>query len=93
MYFTSVEGTSSSYAGLHLIPNAIVASSCSLGAGLMMARTGRYKRMMLLGGACAFVGPLSMCFWQRGVTPEWLYWITMPFGGAAFGSTLTITCV
>ncbi|CEH14542.1 related to multidrug resistance proteins [Ceraceosorus bombacis] len=92
-YFTSVEGTSSSYAGLHLIPNAIVASSCSLGSGLIMARTGNYRTMMLLGGISGVVGPLAMVFWQRNVTPEWAYWLTMPWGGAAFGSILTITLV
>ncbi len=33
-----------------------------------------------------------MCFWHRG-TSEAFYWITMPFGGAAYGSILTITLV
>ncbi|CCF53325.1 hypothetical protein NDA11_004939 [Ustilago hordei] len=91
-YFSSVERTSTSYAGLHLIPNAIIASSCSLGSGLIMARTGRYRKMLLLGGLFGFVGPLMMCFWHRG-TSEFFYWATMPFGGAAYGSILTITLV
>ncbi len=52
-YFQSVEQTTSSYAGLHLIPNAIIASSCSLGSGLYMARTGRYRKMLLLGDSSA----------------------------------------
>lgn len=93
LYFQSVEETSSSYAGLHLIPNAIVASACSLGSGLLIARWGRYKNMLLIGGFCAFIGPLAMCFWQRNVTPEWAYWLTMPWGGAGYGSILTITLV
>ncbi|SPC67235.1 related to multidrug resistance proteins [Ustilago sp. UG-2017b] len=91
-YFSSVERTSTSYAGLHLIPNAIIASSCSLGSGLIMARTGRYRKMLLLGGLFGFVGPLMMCFWHRR-TSEFFYWATMPFGGAAYGSILTITLV
>ncbi|GAK63741.1 major facilitator superfamily transporter [Moesziomyces antarcticus] len=91
-YFQSVEQTASSYAGLHLIPNAIIASSCSLGSGLIMARTGRYRKMLLLGGLFGFLGPLMMCFWHRG-TSEVFYWATMPFGGAAYGSILTITLV
>lgn len=93
LYFQAVEETSSSYAGLHLIPNAIVASACSLGSGLLIARWGRYKNMLLVGGFCAFVGPLGMVFWQRAVTPEWAYWLTMPWGGAGYGSILTITLV
>ena len=57
-----------------------------------MARTGRYRKMLLLGGLFGFVGPLMMCFWHRG-TSEVFYWATMPFGGAAYGSILTITLV
>jgi MFS family permease len=93
LYFQAVEETSSSYAGLHLIPNAIVASACSLGSGLLIARWGRYKNMLLIGGFSAFVGPFAMCFWQRGVTPSFGYWLTMPWGGAGYGSILTITLV
>lgn len=91
-YFENVEQTTKQYAGLHLIPNAIIASTCSLGSGLIMARTGRYRKMLLLGGLAGFVGPLMMCFWFRG-TSEAFYWLSMPWGGAAYGSTLTITLV
>lgn len=93
LYFSAVEQTSSSYAGLHLIPNAVVASACSLGAGLIMARTGTYRRMMLVGGFMAILGPLSMSFWSRSYTPEPVYWLTMLPGGIAYGSILTITLV
>lgn len=58
-----------------------------------MARTGRYKLMMMLGGLCAVAGPLGMCFWTRGKTSEAGYWLTMPWGGAGYGSILTITLV
>lgn len=93
LYFTAVEQTSSSYAGLHLIPNAVVASACSLSSGLIMARIGRYKAMLTGFGLLAFAGPLAMCFWHRGTTPEWAYWLTMPWNGAAYGGVLTITLV
>ncbi|CBQ72114.1 related to multidrug resistance proteins [Sporisorium reilianum SRZ2] len=91
-YFENVEQTTKQYAGVHLIPNAIIASACSLGSGLIMARTGRYRTMLLLGGLFGFAGPLMMCFWHRG-TSEAFYWISMPWGGAAYGSILTITLV
>ncbi|CAD6900073.1 unnamed protein product [Tilletia controversa] len=93
LYFTAVEQTKASYAGLHLIPNAIVASSCSLGSGLIMARTGKYRRMLLTAGVMAFLGPLLMCFWKRGETHEWFYWISMLPGGAGYGGILTISLV
>ncbi|PWN51515.1 MFS general substrate transporter [Violaceomyces palustris] len=93
LYFSAVEQTSSSYAGLHLIPNAIIASACSLGSGLLMAKYGKFKKILLIAGVLGFIGPLSMCFWQKGVTPEFGYWLTMPWGGAAYGGILTITLV
>ena len=93
LYFVAVEGTRSSVAGLHLIPNAVVASACSLGSGLVMGRTGKYRTMMLTGGFLGVFGPLCMCFWDRSITTELLYWLSMPWGGAAFGSILTITLV
>lgn len=77
LYFTAVEETTTSYAGLHLIPNAVVASTASLLAGIYMAKTGRYKVMLVAFGVLGFVGPLTMCFWQRGKTAGWMYWIDM----------------
>ncbi|KAK0524111.1 hypothetical protein OC842_005932 [Tilletia horrida] len=93
LYFSAVEQTSSSYAGLHLIPNAVIASSCSLGSGLIMARTGKYRRMLLAAGVMAFIGPFMMTFWQRGKTSEPFYWISMIPGGAGYGGILTISLV
>ncbi|CAO1634806.1 unnamed protein product [Jaminaea pallidilutea] len=92
-YFQAVEETTSSYAGLHLIPNAIIASTCSLASGLVIGKTGKYKKMLLVGGFCGLLGPVMMAFWQKGTTPSWAYWLTMPFPGAAYGSILTITLV
>ena len=93
LYFSAVEQTSSSYAGLHLIPNAVVASACSLSSGLLMARFGRYKAMLTGFGVVGFLGSFSMVFWHRNTTPEWAYWLTMPWNGAAYGGVLTITYV
>ncbi|KAI3627093.1 hypothetical protein GLX27_001239 [Malassezia furfur] len=93
LYFTAVAGTSASRAGMHLIPNAVTASACSLGSGLIMGRTGKYRKMMLAAGSLAVLGPLGMCMWNPKHTSEFAYWFTMPWGGAAFGSILTITLV
>lgn len=92
LYFTTIERTSSSYAGLHLIPNSVLASSCSMGSGLIMAATGRYKLMLLIVSAAAAVGPFGMLFWHQG-TSEWFYWAMMPWNGIGFGGILTITLV
>lgn len=56
-----------------------------------MSRTGKYRKLLLLGGSCAIIGPLSMTFWNRGQTPEWVYWLTMPFAGCSFGTIFCVT--
>ncbi|EPQ31898.1 uncharacterized protein PFL1_00097 [Pseudozyma flocculosa PF-1] len=91
-YFVAVEQTTSRYAGYLLIPNAVVTSVSSLASGLVIARTGRYKRMLVVGGALGVVGPLLLCTWHRG-TSTLVYWISMPLGGASFGIVLTTTLV
>lgn len=93
LYFTAVAASSAANAGLHLIPNAVTASACSLGSGLIMGRTGKYRAIMLFGGFCGVFGPMCMYLWHGTRTWDAWYWFTMPWGGAGFGSTLTITCV
>lgn len=93
LYFTAVAASSAANAGLHLIPNAVTASACSLGSGLIMGRTGKYRAIMLFGGFCGVFGPMCMYLWHGTRTWDAWYWFTMPWGGAGFGSTLTITLV
>lgn len=93
LYYATVEGQSASLAGAHLIPNAILASSCSLASGLVIARTGKYKKMLLIIAACGFLGPLAMLFWTRGNIPAWFEWAPLPFAGIGYGGILTVTLV
>lgn len=93
LYFSSVEQTTSSYAGLHLIPNAVFASACSLGAGILMSHTGRYKVMLIIMGLLGVLGPFLMTLWDRKSTPGWLYWLDMIPAGIGYGGILTITLV
>ncbi|GAA6058489.1 hypothetical protein JCM10212_006928 [Sporobolomyces blumeae] len=93
LYFSAVEQTTTSKAGLFLIPNAITASTVSLGGGLIMARTGKYKGMLVACGVLGVLGPLSMCLWRRDQTPEWAYWLSMIPGGMGYGGIITITLV
>lgn len=91
LYFSAVEQTTTSYAGLHLIPNAVFASTASLLGGLYMSHTGRYKTMLICFGVCAVTGPISMLFWARGSTPEWLYWIDLIPAGIGYGKLFLLT--
>lgn len=86
LYFSAVEQTTSSYAGLHLIPNAIFASTASLLSGIYMARTGVYKNLLIFSGVCGMLGPILMyTSWDYKWTPEWVYWISMIPGGIGYG--------
>lgn len=93
LYFIVVQGTSMVRAGAFLVPNALAASVSSLASGMLVSRTGAYRAMVLLSGLLAVLSPLGMCFWSSRTTPTWAYWLTMPWGGAGFGSTLTVTLV
>lgn len=93
LYFVAVEQTTSSQSGLYLIPNAVLASTASLLAGIYMARTGVYKNLLILSGLCGIAGPLMMTFWNYKHPSPALYWISMIPGGIGYGAILTIIVV
>lgn len=92
-YFSAVEQTTTSAAGLRLIPNAIFASTASLLAGIYMSRTGVYKNLLILSGLSAVLGPAMMYFWDYRTTHQWFYWLSMVPGGVGYGAILTITLI
>ena len=91
LYHVAIEQTTTSYAGLHLIPNAIFASTASLLAGIYMSRTGVYKNLLVLSGVCGLLGPVLMAMWDYRHTGQAMYWLAMIPGGIGYGATLTIT--
>ena len=93
LYFSAVEQTTTSYAGLHLIPNAVFASTASLLAGIYMSRTGVYKNLLIISGLCGLLGPVLMYFWNYEHTGQAMYWLTMIPGGIGYGAILTITLI
>jgi hypothetical protein len=78
-----VEQTSTGYAGLHLLPNALLASAMSLSAGYLIKATGKYKTMLIVLTLLAILGPAMMVSWQRGRTNEVFYWFSMVPAGCA----------
>jgi hypothetical protein len=90
LYFSTVEQTTTSYAGLHLIPNAVFASTASLLSGLYMARTGTYKNLLIGSGICGMLGPILMYTWDYKRTPEWLYWLSMIPAGIGYGKDFSM---
>ncbi|KAK4049022.1 hypothetical protein OIV83_004383 [Microbotryomycetes sp. JL201] len=91
LYFAAVKQYSTSYSGTFLIPNAVFASTASLLAGLYMARTGVYRTLLISVGFLGWVGPLAMILWNRKVTPEWAYWLSMIPAGIGYGGTFAIS--
>lgn len=91
LYF-QVQGLSATAAGARLIPQAIGTSLGSMGTGILMRATGRYKGfshvlMGLLVLATALICTMSLN------TPSWLPFIYFFLEGTAYGGMLTVTLV
>lgn len=88
--FFQVKGLSTTAAGMRLIPQSIGSSVGSLGAGLIMKRTGKYKVLSLVV-LTAFVlgtGLLSTLSFDH---PEWPGMIYLFLIGIGYGGMLTVT--
>lgn len=88
--FFQIKGLSSTAAGVRLIPNSIGSSVGSLGAGIIMNHTGKYKILnialilsMLLG-----TGSISTLNFSTPQGPAFLY---LFFVGTGYGGMLTVT--
>ncbi|PKY03034.1 MFS multidrug transporter [Aspergillus campestris IBT 28561] len=90
--FFQVQGLSATSAGVRLIPQALGTSIGSLGCGIIMRSTGRYKTMNYV---CMFTFVLSgiMICTLNLTTPAWIPFIYFFFLGGGYGSMLTITLV
>lgn len=91
LYF-QVQGLSATAAGARLIPQAVGTSIGSMGSGILMRATGRYRglnygAMSLLVLAGTLICTLSL------TTPHWLPFLYFFLGGTAYGSMLTVTLV
>ncbi|KAN0103195.1 MFS multidrug transporter-like protein [Hyaloscypha variabilis] len=88
--FFQVKGHSTTKAGVSLIPQSIGSSVGSLGAGLIMNHTGKYKWLSI---ACL----VSVCFGSGMLPtlsiygPDWPEYIYLFFVGLGYGGTLTVT--
>ncbi|KII86665.1 hypothetical protein PLICRDRAFT_263856 [Plicaturopsis crispa FD-325 SS-3] len=92
MWFQTVKLTSSSIAGLHLLPNSASMSIGSIFAGWMMHRTGKYKGMELIFGIFPFIAAILLTKMREDSGPIqlWLSIIPMGFGNAVILQTMLI---
>jgi MFS family permease len=88
--FFQVKGLSTTAAGMRLIPQSIGASSGSLGVGLIMNHTGKYKLLGLssLGAFVLGVGLLNTMTFDTPEGPAFLYLFLV---GSGYGAMLTVT--
>ncbi|KAI6138005.1 major facilitator superfamily domain-containing protein [Pisolithus thermaeus] len=97
MWFQTVALTSTSTAGLHLLPNSMAMSCGSLFAGQLqfsytMHCTGRYKMINIMFGFFPFVGSLLITFIRENSGPlqSWLSIIPLGFGNAVVLQTTLV---
>ncbi|KAI0261793.1 major facilitator superfamily domain-containing protein [Gloeopeniophorella convolvens] len=92
MWFQTVALTSTSTAGLHLLPNSVSMSCGSMFAGWMMHRTGKYKLLNLVFGAFPFIAAVLITRMREDSGPIqlWLSIIPLGFGNAVVLQTMLI---
>lgn len=64
LYFTAVRQMSASYAGAHLIPNAIIGMAGSLGCGFIVRQTGKYYWLNFFGGVFGIISAVLLSTWD-----------------------------
>ncbi|KAL4896167.1 MFS general substrate transporter [Aspergillus ambiguus] len=90
--FFQVQGLSATAAGVRLIPQAIGTSLGSLGSGILMRATGRYKIFNYIAVSIMVISSVLISTLTL-TTPPWLPFIYFFLMGVAYGSMLTITLV
>ncbi|KAF9528266.1 vacuolar amino acid permease [Crepidotus variabilis] len=92
MWFQTVNLTSASTAGLHILPNSLSMSFGSVFAGWMMHKTGTYKRINLIFGIFPFIGAVGIYLLQEdsGWLQSWFSIVPLGFGNAVVLQTMLI---
>lgn len=91
VYF-QVQGLSATAAGARLIPQAIGTSVGSLGSGVIMRASGRYRLLNYVAMGVQVLSAGLICTLNL-TTPVELPFLYFFLGGASYGSMLTITLV
>lgn len=89
LYF-QVRGYTATNAGLLLLPSPVGGSLASIGAGIIMNKTGRYTRLAI-ASLIAIVSGVIVFGSLTESTPYWLIAIAVFLVGSGYGSMLTTT--
>jgi EmrB/QacA subfamily drug resistance transporter len=88
-WFQIVQGYTPTFSGLAALPLMVGLIGSSIGSGLLVARTGRYKYLMI--GAIALMGLSTALMTQlRADTPVPIVWLWMFIAGLGVGPTFAV---
>ncbi|KAH0533080.1 hypothetical protein TsFJ059_001693 [Trichoderma semiorbis] len=88
--YLQVRGDSPTVAGLKLLPSPVGISICSVGAGYIMKKTGRYIRLGISSMLMVIAGILFFAS-QNETSPGWVTMVAFFLVGGGYGAMLTTT--
>ncbi|KND93566.1 Multidrug resistance protein fnx1 [Tolypocladium ophioglossoides CBS 100239] len=88
--YLQVLGDSATGAGLKILPSPVGVSICSVGAGYLMKKTGRYVGLGITSLVILILGVVLFTL-QGKDSPLWLTGVAFFFVGGGYGAMLTIT--
>ncbi|TGO47121.1 hypothetical protein BCON_0292g00030 [Botryotinia convoluta] len=88
--YYQVRGESTTASGMRLIPQSIGASVGSLGSGIIMNRTGKYKSISLITLTMLAIGTGLLATLDSN-SPDWPIYVYLSLTGIGYGATLTTT--
>ena len=91
-FYLQINGHSATQAGLRLIPQAFATSLGSIGAGLVMRKTGRYYFIDCITMGIFIAGAALICTLNFS-SQAWQTYVYLIPGGFGYGGMLTITLV
>jgi EmrB/QacA subfamily drug resistance transporter len=89
LYFQIVQGSSATISGYQLLPFLFGLIIASIGSGILVSRTGRYKAIVVGGLAILSIGLYLMSF-LRADTPNVVLWGWMFVAGFGVGPTFAV---
>jgi len=89
LYFQIVQGSSATASGYQLLPFLIGLIVASIGSGIIVSRTGRYKVIVVGGLVILAIGLFLMSF-LRADTPNVVLWGWMFVAGFGVGPTFAV---
>ncbi len=89
LYLQAVQGVSPTVSGLLLIPMMLGILTGSIGSGRYMGRTGRYRRLPMIGMGVMTIGLLLLTQLQVD-TESWAISISMFIVGIGLGPTMSV---